>query len=89
MEWTDDAFLDAFENCSLPESEFDHRGHLRLGWLYLERYSLEEASLADKIEAAVSRVLDQGLRTADIYSEGMTQVGTAEMGDAVIKALKA
>ena len=43
MEWTDDAFLDAFENCSLPESEFDHRGHLRLAWLYLERYSLDEA----------------------------------------------
>lgn len=53
------------------------------------RYSLEEAALADRIEASVSKVLDQGLRTADIDSEGMTRVGTAEMGDAVIKALKA
>lgn len=53
------------------------------------RYSLDEAALADRIETAVSKVLDQGLRTADIDSEGMTRVGTAEMGDAVIKALKA
>jgi len=52
------------------------------------RYSLNEAALADMIEAAVSRVLDQGLRTADIDSAGMTRVGTREMGDAVIAALK-
>jgi len=52
------------------------------------RYSLDEATLADRIETAVSKVLDQGLRTADIFSEGMTKIGTAEMGDAVVKALK-
>jgi 3-isopropylmalate dehydrogenase len=51
------------------------------------RYSLNEAEMADKVEAAVSTVLDQGLRTADIYSEGMSKVGTAEMGDAVVSAL--
>lgn len=51
------------------------------------RYSLDEADMADKVEAAVSHVLDQGLRTADIYSDGMTKVGTAEMGDAVVAAL--
>ncbi|MFT7234666.1 MAG: 3-isopropylmalate dehydrogenase [Methylophagaceae bacterium] len=51
------------------------------------RYSLNEDSLADKIEAAVSDVLDKGLRTVDIYSEGMTKIGTAEMGDAVVTAL--
>jgi N-formylglutamate deformylase len=43
MERTDDTFLEDFENCELPESEFDHRGHLRLAWLYLERYPLDEA----------------------------------------------
>jgi 3-isopropylmalate dehydrogenase len=32
-------------------------------------------------------VLQQGLRTADIYSEGTTKVSTVEMGDAVVKAL--
>jgi 3-isopropylmalate dehydrogenase len=51
------------------------------------RYSLDEAVLADKVEAAVSVVLDKGLRTADIYSDGMTKVGTVEMGDAVVAAL--
>jgi 3-isopropylmalate dehydrogenase len=51
------------------------------------RYSLGAPEAADRIDAAVSRVLDQGLRTADIMSEGMRQVGTAEMGDAVVAAL--
>jgi len=53
------------------------------------RYSLGEAGLADRVEAAVSRVLDQGLRTPDILSQGMEQVGTEAMGDAVIAALVA
>jgi 3-isopropylmalate dehydrogenase len=52
------------------------------------RYSLDEAGHADRIEQAVSAVLDQGLRTADIASEGTTTVGTAAMGDAVVAALK-
>ena len=51
------------------------------------RYSLDETAMADRIEKAVDKVLDQGLRTADIFSAGMTQVGTSEMGDAVVAAL--
>ena len=51
------------------------------------RYSLDAVEAADAIEKAVSDVLDQGLRTADIYTEGMTKVGTVEMGDAVVAAL--
>ena len=50
------------------------------------RYSLNLAPQADRIEAAV-RVLADGLRTADIYETGTTKVGTAGMGDAVLKAL--
>jgi 3-isopropylmalate dehydrogenase len=53
------------------------------------RYSLDAAGLAERIERAVSRVLDDGLRTTDIYSDGMTKVGTAQMGDAVVAALRA
>jgi len=53
------------------------------------RYSLGEADLAARIDRAVSAVLDQGLRTGDIMSDGMRQVGTAEMGDAVVTALRA
>ena len=52
------------------------------------RYSLGKAEQADRIEAAVQRVLAQGLRTADIWSEGSTKVGTEQMGDAVRAALK-
>ena len=54
----------------------------------LLRYSLDRAELAERIEAAVGKVLDQGLRTADIMSAGMQQVGTAAMGDAVLAALR-
>jgi 3-isopropylmalate dehydrogenase len=52
------------------------------------RYSLNEAALAERVEAAVGKVLDKGLRTADIASEGMQTVGTAAMGDAVVAALQ-
>ena len=52
------------------------------------RYTLDAPDAADRLETAVSRVLDQGLRTADIKSPGCTVVGTVEMGDAVVKALE-
>ena len=51
------------------------------------RYSLAQPQAADRIESAVKRVLASGLRTADIWSEGATRVGTREMGDAVVAAL--
>ena len=51
------------------------------------RFSLNHEAAAQRIEAAVQKVLAQGLRTADIHSEGTTRVGTAEMGQAVVKAL--
>ncbi len=53
------------------------------------RYSLDQASLAQAVERAVGTVLDQGLRTPDIASEGTQTVGTAAMGDAVVAALQA
>jgi 3-isopropylmalate dehydrogenase len=53
----------------------------------LLRYSLNQPELADRVENAVGRVLDQGLRTVDITATGMTAVGTQAMGDAVVAAL--
>lgn len=53
----------------------------------LLRYSLGREAEAQRIEKAVATVLEQGLRTADIYSEGTQLVGTSEMGDAVLNAL--
>lgn len=51
------------------------------------RYTFKADTAAKAIEDAVGRVLDQGLRTPDIYSEGTTKVGTQAMGEAVVNAL--
>ena len=51
------------------------------------RYSLGQPQAAQRVEHAVSRVLQSGLRTADISTAGTRRVGTAEMGDAVVAAL--
>jgi 3-isopropylmalate dehydrogenase len=53
------------------------------------RYTLQQADAADRIESAVSSVLESGLRTGDIASAGMRTVGTREMGDAVVAAIRA
>src|SRR5699024_4039175 len=55
----------------------------------LMRYSFERADVAQAIEDAVESVLEQGLRTGDIYTEGTTKVGCDALGDAVVKALLA
>ena len=51
------------------------------------RYSLGQPAAADRVERAVTQVLRDGYRTADIYTAGMKKVGTREMGDAVVARL--
>jgi 3-isopropylmalate dehydrogenase len=51
------------------------------------RYTFGQEAAAARIEGAVRRVLKEGYRTGDIWSEGMRRVGTREMGDAVVAAL--
>jgi 3-isopropylmalate dehydrogenase len=51
------------------------------------RYSLGQPAAASAIEAAVRKVIESGLRTADIFSEGTTRVGTREMGEAIAAAI--
>ena len=51
------------------------------------RYDLGQPAAADALEKAVEKVLDQGLRTGDIYSPGTILVGCKEMGEAITKAL--
>jgi 3-isopropylmalate dehydrogenase len=53
------------------------------------RHSFDRADLADRIERAVGQALASGYRTGDIMQPGMKQVGTREMGDAVLEALAA
>lgn len=52
------------------------------------RYSFDMGAEADQLDQAVQNVLAQGLRTADIMSDGMTEVTTSGMGDAVIGELE-
>ena len=51
------------------------------------RFTLNQPESADRVETAVRHVLQQGLRTADIWSDGTRKVGTREMGDAVVAAI--
>ncbi len=52
------------------------------------RYTFELGTVADRIEAAVNKALDNGIRTSDIYSTGMQKVSTSQMGAAVLSGLK-
>ncbi|HEX2197798.1 MAG TPA: 3-isopropylmalate dehydrogenase [Burkholderiales bacterium] len=51
------------------------------------RYSLGQPAAAERVERAVSKVLQSGLRTPDIFTAGARRAGTVEMGDAVVAAL--
>ena len=53
------------------------------------RYTFALEDTAQRIESAVHKVLQQGLRTGDIYEAGMQKVGCSAMGDAVVNALSA
>ena len=51
------------------------------------RHSLNQVAAADRVDAAVKKVLAQGYRTGDIMTAGGTKVGTVEMGEAVLAVL--
>jgi 3-isopropylmalate dehydrogenase len=51
------------------------------------RYTFADLATADRIESAVKKVIAQGLRTGDIWTEDTQKVSCSEMGDAVVKAL--
>jgi hypothetical protein len=65
----DTDFLEQFENCSLPKEEFRHRNHLRLAWIYLSRFPLEQARL--KLTQAILRYATH-VGAAHIYNETLT-----------------
>ncbi|MDF1587154.1 3-isopropylmalate dehydrogenase [Marinimicrococcus flavescens] len=60
-----------------------------LSFAMMLRYSFDLDEEADRLDAAIGRVLDKGLRTGDIMQPGMTKVSTSEMGTAVLKELDA
>ncbi len=52
------------------------------------RYSFDLGDVADRLDAAIARVLDKGLRTADLAAAGGEVVSTAQMGEAVVGAME-
>ena len=58
-----------------------------LSFAMMLRYSFNLKNEADKLEKAVRKVLEQGLRTGDIMQDGMKKISTTEMGDAIVNAL--
>lgn len=54
----------------------------------LLRYSLGLNKEAEDIEKTVEKVLQEGFRTVDIYTDGMTKLGTSEMGDKIAERIK-
>ena len=51
------------------------------------RYTFNQEAAAVRIESSVKKVLTEGYRTSDIYQPGMKEVGTREMGDAILMNL--
>ena len=66
---TDHEFLDAFETCRLPNELFHHRDHLRLAWIYLQRYGGPDAPV--RIGESIRRYAAQHGK-ADKYHETVT-----------------
>jgi hypothetical protein len=67
---TDQEFLDAFETCRIPNTEFHHRDHLRLGLLYLRRYGPSAAAI--RIAESIRRYATHHGKS-DKYNETVTQ----------------
>ena len=59
---------------------------LSVGMMF--KYTFNRGDIADRIDAAVKKVLKDGVRTGDIAQKGETAVGTREMGDAIVAALR-
>jgi hypothetical protein len=68
---TDDAFLDAFLSCALPAGSFNHRNHLRVAWIHLRRFALDEA--IERTCAGIARYAAH-LGAPDRYHRTLTEV---------------
>lgn len=66
---TDAAFRNAFETATLPESDFDHEGHVRMAWIYLNQHPLPEA--ISRFSEDLKRYT-RTLGAADKYHETIT-----------------
>lgn len=67
---TDDAFLEAFLACRLPRGSFNHRNHLRIAWIHLCRFSIDEA--VERTCAGIARYAAH-LGATDRYHRTLTE----------------
>ncbi|MCB0762709.1 MAG: hypothetical protein KDC12_14370 [Flavobacteriales bacterium] len=60
---TDEAFEVQFANCTFPPELFDHKAHIRLAWIHLKNYGLNQAieNLCTQIQI-YDRTHDEGIR---------------------------
>jgi hypothetical protein len=70
MTITDEKFLEQFENQNLKPELFDHYGHLRLAWLYLNEYPLETA--IEKVTNGISTYASS-LGATDKFQHTLTE----------------
>jgi hypothetical protein len=70
MTINDEVFLEQFENQTLSPDLFDHYGHLRLAWLYLNRYSLDEA--IEKVTGGIA-LYARSLGAGDKFQRTLTE----------------
>jgi hypothetical protein len=69
-ELTDAEFLAQFENCSLPKAYFNHRGHIRMTWIYLRQETVEAA--VQHVTEGIKRYA-ASLGASHIYHETLTR----------------
>ena len=66
----DKEFITSFENCSIPREQWSHEAHLRMAWIYLTRYPLEQA--LDKICSGIRRYNMAVTGSTDQYHHTVT-----------------
>lgn len=65
----DKEFMSGFEACALPPAAFNHRGHLRIAWVYLRRFPIDQA--VDRVCRGIERFAAH-LDVPGKYSETLT-----------------
>lgn len=67
----DEEFLSLFEKCNFPKEQFKHKEHLRVAWLYLSKYTFDQAM--KHITQGIMRY-SESVGAAHIYHETLTRV---------------
>jgi hypothetical protein len=80
----DNAFRLAFEGCSVPPGDFNHRTHLRLAYVYLAERSVDEA--VDAVRAALHNFLAHNRVDPAKYHETLTRAWVLAVRHFMVKA---